>query len=89
MRGFNYYETKVYLRTTEGEFKRFINHKNSFNNSTYRNDTTLQTRLGHQRKIQQNPSFEMVPCKDSSIMFKHNQKVFAMPPRKIRTTILP
>ena len=42
MRGFNYYETNVYLRTTEGEFKqRFINHKNSFNNSTYRNDTTL------------------------------------------------
>ena len=42
MRGFNYYETNVYLRTTEGEFEqRFINHKNSFNNSTYRNDTTL------------------------------------------------
>ena len=33
---------KVYLGTTEGDFKqRFYNHKKSLNYSTYRNDTTL------------------------------------------------
>ena len=38
--------------------------------------------MGHQRKIQQNPSLEMVHCKDSYITFEYNQKVFAMPPQK-------
>ena len=33
---------KVYLGTTEGDFKqRFYNHKKSLNYSTYRNGTTL------------------------------------------------
>ena len=31
-----------------------------------------------------NPSFEIVHCKDSSIIFEHNQKVFDAPPQKIR-----
>ena len=37
---------KVYFGTTEEEFQqRFYNHKKSFNNNTYRNDTTLSKYL--------------------------------------------
>ena len=33
---------KVYLKTIEGDFKqRLCSHKKYFNNSTYRNDTTI------------------------------------------------
>ena len=75
---------KVYLGTTEGDFKqRFYNHKKSFNNSTYSNDTTSPNAFGtskkKKKKIQRNHRFEIVPSKDSSIIFEYNQKVFAVP----------
>lgn len=45
--------------------------------------------LEHPRKIQCNPSLEMVHCKDSFSIFEYSQIVFAVPPRKIRNIILP
>ena len=78
---------KVFLRTTEGDFKqRFNNHKQPLNNSNYHNDTQHSPNtLGTSKKNATKPQF----CKDSSIIFKYNDKVFLVPPRKVRYIILP
>ena len=75
---------KVFLRTTEGDFKlHFNNHKQSLNNS---NDTQHSPNtLGTSKKNATKPQ----SCKDSYIIFKYDHKVFLVPPRKIRNIILP
>ena len=73
---------KVFLRTTEGDFK-LNNHKQSLNNS---NDTQHSPNtLGTSKKNATKPQ----SCKDSYIIFKYDHKVFLVPPRKIRNIILP
>ena len=49
---------KAYLGTTEGDFKlHFYNHKKLFNNSTYRNDTTLSKYVWDIEENTTNPQF--------------------------------
>ena len=80
---------KVYLKVTERDFiQRFYNHKKSFNNSTYRNRTTLSKYVCYiKEKYNKTPESSII--KYSFIKFEYTQEVFAVSPQKIRNNILP